>query len=97
MSKDHAAARMIMILVTCIDTSAMVTSEPKLLLKAMSRSVVLLQWGFVMMSMAHVSIGSLESRCAKSDPPFLGAGIAGPALFWILQLESWCHPSTQER
>lgn len=84
MPEDHAAAGVILIQVAYVATRAMMTSRSQLLLTAMSESMVLLQLGSVMMSIAHVSMGGtmkpLKPCCAKPSLPFTVYGIADPFL-----------------
>lgn len=54
-SGNHTAAGTMPIWEACATLGVMVTSGPKLLLMAMTGSMVLLQMGSVMMSIAHIN------------------------------------------
>ena len=56
-TEDHASTRAILIWTAGSAPGAMVTSRHKLLLRAMSGSVVLLQLGSVVLSMAVLALG----------------------------------------
>lgn len=72
----------------------MVTSGPKLLLRAMPGSVVLMQLGPVLTPMAHFTTGTIGTMCVKSDDHAkLVLPFAGPAPRWPLQKKNWSHPS----
>ena len=56
-SMGHAATRAILIWMTCTVTEAMVMSRPKLQLRAVSGSMILLQLGSMLMSVVYVITG----------------------------------------
>lgn len=60
--KCHAATKARLIWVACSATKAMVTPKLGLLLRAMSRSVVLLQLGSVLISRAYVFTGVIGNK-----------------------------------
>ena len=74
---------------------------PKLLPRAMSGSMVLLQQGSMLMSVARVTSGAKEPRVIKSEGLarlallLAGPGMVGPAPCLTLLLESW--PPTLRR
>lgn len=56
-AKGLAATGAILVSVVCAASGTMAIAKPKVLWRAMSESVFLLQLGAVMMSMAHVTTG----------------------------------------
>lgn len=67
-NKDHAPFWVIMIWVTCAGTGAMVMSGPKMVPRAMSEYMVLLQLRSVVISMACVSTGGHWNHAVLNKP-----------------------------
>lgn len=101
-TRDHAAARATLMWVVYAATRAMLASRHKLLPRAISGSMILLQLGLVWIFTACVTAGVHKKKILTemwgmcwASLPFTGLGIAGPGPHWTLQEESWSYPSLE--
>lgn len=83
-SLGYSATGVILVWVACAATVAMVMSKPKLHPRVMSGSMILLQLGSVLTSVAHNTTGTtvLKPR----------ANLSQPCLSPALPLTGYCHP-----
>lgn len=76
--ETHAATGALLIWVIRAATGVMVIPRTELLPRAMSKFMVLLQLGSILMPVAHVSTGGIKT----THDEIWGPGRAGPALCW---------------
>lgn len=63
--EGHAATMSMLIWVTCTAIVVMVKSRPRMLLRAMSGFMVLMQLASVLIPMAHVTTGTIGTMCVE--------------------------------
>lgn len=108
-SLGYSASGVILVWVACAATVAMVMSKPKLHPRVMSGSMILLQLGSVLTSIAQDNTGTtvLKPRANLSQPcllpalPLTGycnpkAGLALHRRAWLHTQERWPHPSSPQ-